>query len=79
MEADLPNPIGFDGKSIKVGELVSVYGDPDSTNNGIYSKTEDGWLYQGALSNVGDVIDGGDAFTQFGGANIIDGGNAFGN
>ena len=37
MELDKLTPIGNNGKSIKVGEVVSVNNDPDEKNNGIYS------------------------------------------
>ena len=76
MDNDLPNPIGDDGKYIKIGEIVSVYNESDDEFNGLYVKTATGWRYQGKFSDYGDVIDGGNAFTLFGGADVIDGGNA---
>lgn len=78
MEADT-NPVGDDGKPIKVGEIVSVFNETDDSYNGLYSRTETGWQYQGKFSNFGDNIDGGTAFTKYGGVNRIDGGNAYGN
>lgn len=43
MNADVNNPIGNDGKYIKVGEIVSVVNSTTPSENGIYSRTEDGW------------------------------------
>lgn len=46
MNADT-NPIGDDGQPVLVGQLVSVYNSASSAENGIYSRTEDGWRIQG--------------------------------
>ena len=50
MNADINNPIGNDGKYIKVGEIVSVVNSTTPSENGIYSRTEDGWQFQSGMN-----------------------------
>lgn len=46
MNADSAAPIGIDGLSISLGEIVSVKGDPNFSNNGFYSRIFQGWETQ---------------------------------
>jgi hypothetical protein len=46
MNADSVNPIGVDGKPIKVGDLVSIVNSNNSSENGMYSYTGSEWQFQ---------------------------------
>lgn len=50
MNADKDNPIGTDGKYIKVGDIVTVVNSTTPSENGIYSRTEDGWQFQSGMN-----------------------------
>lgn len=80
MNADVNSPIGNDGKHIKVGEIVSVHNESNSTEDAIYS-WEDGprWQLQMKLSALDSrVFDGGRADSVYGGSRNIDCGTAQG-
>lgn len=80
MNADVNSPIGNDGKYIKVGEIVSVHNESNSTEDAIYS-WEDGprWQLQMKLSALDSrVFDGGRADSVYGGSRNIDCGTAQG-
>lgn len=80
MQEDVNNPIGNDGRYIKVGEIVSVHNEDDPAEDAIYS-WEDGprWQLQMKLSALDSrVFDGGRADSKYGGARNIDCGNAQG-
>lgn len=50
MNADSTNPIGTDGKPIKIGDLVSVVNTGNPDENGFYSRIEDGWQLQSGFN-----------------------------
>jgi hypothetical protein len=52
MNADSVNPIGTDGRLIKIGELVTVVNSTTPAENGYYSYegSENGWLLQSGFS-----------------------------
>ena len=50
MNADSVNPIGTDGKPIKIGDLVSVVNTSNTDENGFYSRIEDGWRFQSGFN-----------------------------
>lgn len=52
MNADVNNPIGNDGKYIKVGDIVTVVNSTTPSENGYYSYegSENGWLLQSGFS-----------------------------
>ena len=52
MNADKENPIGTDGKYIKVGDIVTVVNSTTPSENGFYSYEgpENGWLLQSGFS-----------------------------
>lgn len=52
MQADVNNPIGNDGRYIKIGEIVSVVNGSNASENGLYSweGTEKGWIFQGGIN-----------------------------
>jgi lysophospholipase L1-like esterase len=52
MNADKENPIGTDGKYIKVGDIVTVVNSTTPSENGIYSYegSENGWKYQSSFN-----------------------------
>ena len=52
MNADKDNPIGTDGKYIKVGDIVTVVNSTTPSENGIYSYegTTDGWKFQSGFN-----------------------------
>lgn len=50
MNADSVNPIGIDGKPIKLGDIVSVVNTNNSAENGFYSRIEGGWQFQSSLN-----------------------------
>lgn len=81
MVADKREPIGVDGRLIKIGETVTVCNDDDESENAVYSYigTGMGWEYQTSLVNISSrTIDGGRADTRYGGTRIIDCGGARG-
>ena len=80
MNADVNNPIGNDGKYIKVGEIVSVHNEDNPEEDAIYSwETGPRWQKQTSLANLNSrVFDGGRADSKYGGARNINCGNAQG-
>lgn len=50
MNADNVNPIGTDGKPIKIGDLVSVVNSNNHNEDGFYSRIEDGWQLQSGFN-----------------------------
>lgn len=80
MNIDVNNPIGNDGKYIKVGEIVSVHNDSNPEEDAIYSwETGPRWQLQTKLSALNSrTLDGGRADTKYGGTMTIDCGNAQG-
>lgn len=80
MNADVNSPIGNDGKYIKVGEIVSVHNESNSTEDAIYSWEEGPrWQLQMKLSALDSrVFDGGRADSVYGGSRNIDCGTAQG-
>lgn len=80
MQADVNNPIGNDGKYIRVGEVVSVHNDNNPDEDAIYSwETGPRWQLQMKLSALDSrVFDGGRADSKYGGARNIDCGGAQG-
>lgn len=82
MNSDVNNPVGNDGRTVKRGELVSIHNESNSTEDAIYSYelNEEGvpyWKLQMRLNALDSrTLDGGRADTQYGGALIIDCGNA---
>lgn len=50
MNADAANPIGIDGKPIKLGDMVSVVNSNNSGENGFYSRIENGWQFQSSFN-----------------------------
>ena len=50
MNADSSNPIGADGKYIQIGELVSVVNNSNPNENGIYSYSGSGWIFQSSFN-----------------------------
>ena len=80
MNADINHPIGNDGKYIKVGEIVSVHNESNSTEDAIYSWEEGPkWQLQMKLSALDSrVFDGGRADSVYGGSRNIDCGTAQG-
>lgn len=80
MNKDVNAPIGNDGKSIKVGEIVSVHNEDDPDEDAIYS-WEKGpkWQLQMKLSALDSrVFDGGRADSKYGGSRSINCGGAQG-
>lgn len=80
MNSDVNSPIGNDGKYIKVGEIVSVHNESNSTEDAIYSWEEGPrWQLQMKLSALDSrVFDGGRADSVYGGSRNIDCGTAQG-
>lgn len=80
MQADVNNPIGNDGKYIKVGEIVSVHNEDNPEEDAIYSwESGPRWQKQTSLANLNSrVFDGGRADSKYGGARNINCGNAQG-
>nr|DAR73061.1 MAG TPA: hypothetical protein [Caudoviricetes sp.] len=80
MNADVNNPIGNDGKYLKVGEIVSVHNENDTTEDAIYSwESGPRWQLQMKLSALDSrVFDGGRADSKYGGSRNIDCGTAQG-
>lgn len=85
MNADVTAPVGNDGRYIKVGEIVSVHNENDSTEDAIYSWEQNAedenhyWQLQMKLSALDSrVFDGGRADSKYGGARNIDCGGAQG-
>lgn len=80
MNADVNNPIGNDGKYLKVGEIVSVHNGNDPTEDAIYSwESGPRWQKQTSLVNLNSrVFDGGRADSKYGGARNVDCGSAQG-
>lgn len=80
MNADVNNPIGNDGKYIKVGEIISVHNEDNPEEDAIYSwETGSRWQKQTSLANLNSrVFDGGRADSKYGGARNINCGNAQG-
>ena len=80
MNADVNNPIGNDGKYIKVGEIVSVHNEDNPEEDAIYSwETGPRWQKQTSLANLNSrVFDGGRADSKYGGARNINCGHAQG-
>lgn len=80
MNADVNNPIGNDGKYLKVGEIVSVHNENNPDEDAIYSwESGPRWQLQMKLSALDSrVFDGGRADTKYGGARNINCGNAQG-
>lgn len=52
MNLDSSNPIGIDGSSINIGDIVTVNNINNKSENGIYSKTADGWQFQNSLDFI---------------------------
>lgn len=80
MQADVNNPIGSDGKYIKIGEIVSVHNETTPSEDAIYS-WEPGpkWQLQTSLVSLASrVIDCGRADSKYGGAREINCGGAQG-
>ena len=66
MEADT-NPVGTNGKTLRYGQLVSIYDDAhaDSSENGnIYAYQKPGWLLMGKVSGLSVVQEVGDSATK---------------
>ena len=83
MNSDVTAPIGNNGKRIKVGEIVSVHNDNNSTEDAIYSWEQNDsvpyWQLQTRLSALDSrTFDGGRADTKYGGSRNINGGDAQG-
>ena len=80
MNADVNNPIGNDGKYIKIGEVVSVHNENNPEEDAIYSwESGPRWQMQMKLSALDSrVFDGGRADSKYGGARNINCGNAQG-
>lgn len=80
MNADVNNPIGNDGKYLKVGEIVSVHNENNPDEDAIYSwESGPRWQLQMKLSAIDSrVFDGGRADTKYGGARNVNCGNAQG-
>lgn len=80
MQADVNNPIGNDGRYLKVGEIVSVHNESNPSEDAIYSWEEGPrWQLQMRLSALDSrVFDGGRADSVYGGARNVDCGNAQG-
>lgn len=80
MNADVNNPIGNDGKYLKVGEIVSVHNEDNPDEDAIYSwETGPRWQMQMKLSALDSrVFDGGRADSKYGGSRNIDCGTAQG-
>jgi hypothetical protein len=80
MNADVSSPVGNNNKSIKVGEVVSVHNESDSSEDAIYSwESGPTWQLQMKLSALDSrTIDGGRADSVYGGVTVIDCGNAQG-
>lgn len=80
MNADVNNPIGNDGKYIKIGEVVSVHNENNPEEDAIYSwESGPRWQLQMKLSALDSrVFDGGRADSKYGGARNINCGNAQG-
>ena len=80
MQADVSNPIGNDGKYIRVGEIVSVHNENNPEEDAIYSwESGPRWQKQTSLISLASrTIDCGRADTKYGGAREIDCGTAQG-
>lgn len=80
MQADVNNPIGNDGKYIKIGEIVSVHNEDNPEEDAIYSwEAGPRWQLQMKLSAIDSrIFDGGRADTKYGGSRNINAGNAQG-
>lgn len=80
MNADVNNPIGNDGKYLKVGEIVSVHNEDNPDEDAIYSwETGPRWQMQMKLSALDSrVFDGGRADSKYGGTRNINCGTAQG-
>lgn len=82
MDEDVLHPIGNDGKSINIGEIVSVNNPLNTLEDAIYSYelNADGepyWKFQTKLSSLDSrTLDGGRADSVYGGALNIDCGGA---
>lgn len=82
MNADVESPMGNNGKSIKVGEVVSVHNESNPTEDAIYSYelNSDGtpyWKLQCRLDKLDSrTLDGGRADSKYGGSLNIDCGKA---
>lgn len=52
MNSDIDNPIGTDGKYLKIGDVVTVSNTTTSSENGFYSYegSEEGWKYQSSFN-----------------------------
>lgn len=80
MQSDVNNPIGNDGRYLKVGEIVSVHNESMPSEDAIYSWEEGPrWQLQMKLSVIDSrVFDGGRADSVYGGSRNINCGNAQG-
>lgn len=80
MNADVNNPVGNDGKYIRIGEIVSVHNESNPEEDAIYSyETGPTWKLQMKLSAIDSrVFDGGRADSKYGGARNINCGDAQG-
>lgn len=82
MNADKNSPIGNNRKAIKQGEVVSVHNESNPTEDAVYSYEIDSsgrpyWKLQMRLDKLDSrTLDGGRADTKYGGALVIDCGNA---
>lgn len=50
MNADSTNPVGTDGRLIKIGDLVTVVNTTTPSENGFYSRTVNGWQFQSGFN-----------------------------
>lgn len=50
MNADSTNPVGTDGRLIKIGDLVTVVNTTTPSENGFYSRTVNGWQLQSGFN-----------------------------
>lgn len=62
MNADAANPIGLDGKPLRIGEVVTVNNSGNSAENGVYSWNNGTWTKQAVMNFLmNKSIDGGNA------------------
>lgn len=81
MNSDVESPIGNDGKSIKIGEVVSVHNESNPTEDAVYSYEFNGeeyyWKLQCRLDKLDSrTLDGGRSDSKYGGSLNIDCGRA---
>ena len=62
MNADAANPIGLDGKPLRIGEVVTVNNSANSSENGVYSWNNGTWTKQAVMNFLmNKSVDGGNA------------------